>query len=263
MLSTVPEPYLSSHTLSAQGNALAFTHDGNTLVVGGFPLEAWDWKNAKKLWQRGEKSELIYALAVSPDDKTVVTAGLGGWTLWDIKTGKPLWENASGSSLGDSATGVAFSPEGKRVAVATMGGELLIGDVATKTRLRKQTVAAGQRLICVAWSDDGKWLATDGESLKDHQESVTLWDAETGQERFRLPYRTRWTNSLAFLPKSSILAVTTMAGEIHLYDIEQQKVRKTFRHSSAITGLSVSKDGKRIAISSDSGEARYWDITQE
>lgn len=257
-----PAP-LPPRLLSAPGNALAFSHDGQTLITGGFPLEAWDWKNARQLWQEGEKSDLLYALAVSPDDKMVATAGISGWTVWELKTGKALWRNPSGYSLGDAATGVAFSPDSKKLAVASMGGELRIYEWGTRKCLRRQTVAAGERLLCVAWSSDGKWLATDGEGPQGQKESVTLWDAQTGQERFQIPYHTRWTNSLVFLPQLPVLAIATMEGDVQLYDVEQRKLKQTFHHSSTITGLSLTLTGKRIAISSDSGEARYWDVRQE
>ncbi|MBL9127352.1 MAG: hypothetical protein JNL97_06885, partial [Verrucomicrobiales bacterium] len=58
--------------------------------------------------------------------------------------------------------GVAFDPEAKRVAWAT-GDELVVHDVAaTNTPVLFRTRAHADVVRAVAWSADGRWLATGG-----------------------------------------------------------------------------------------------------
>jgi WD40 repeat protein len=75
---------------------------------------------------------------------------------------------------------VAFSPDGKAVAVATWGNAIQLHDVASGKELPR---GAGlqQPAFQVAMTPDGTTLATaDGSS------SVALWDAATGEPRRRL-----------------------------------------------------------------------------
>ena len=77
---------------------------------------------------------------------------------------------------GDStvvASNLAFSPDGKRIARASGGAMVRCWDSETGEelmRLRSQDDA----LLCVAFSPDGRWLATGGLG------TITLWDARTG-----------------------------------------------------------------------------------
>src|SRR5262249_13798617 len=71
-----------------------FTPDGKTLVSGDFGsyVRVWDVETGKELraWQTHKR--VVYALAVSPDGKTLATGGDNDSTirLWDLATGKEL-----------------------------------------------------------------------------------------------------------------------------------------------------------------------------
>ena len=73
---------------------------------------------------------------------------------------------------------VAFSPDGRRVAVLAGGGLVRVWDVATAGPVFDLDGASE----AVAYSPDGSRLATTGEGR-----FATLWDAETGHRLCTLP----------------------------------------------------------------------------
>jgi WD40 repeat protein len=101
--------------LEHRGNIrdMTFSCDGKYLLTGSFDGMA-------RLWQVETgtlKTALLHrraveAVAISPDDKTLLTGVQGQMRLWDAATGKPLGAAVRDDS-GNRHTGVAFSPDGK------------------------------------------------------------------------------------------------------------------------------------------------------
>jgi WD40 repeat protein len=59
----------------------------------------------------------------------------------------------------------------------------------------------------VAFSKDGRWLATSGRTAKEDDYEVLLWDAEKWEVKQTFRGLTEWVHVVAFSPDGKILAV--------------------------------------------------------
>jgi len=177
----------------AAASACVFSPDGKLMATGGYEVEKGVYY--ARLWEVGTGKELRRfpagsfpgpangrkrALAFSPDGATLAGGGWGDTRLrlWDAATGKEL---TVFPKTGEDIVSVAFSPDGKTIAVA--GDNVYLYDPSTgKERLRIERRA--QRLV---FSPDGSVLASVGTfKLKDQlYNGMRLWNVADGTRRAR------------------------------------------------------------------------------
>ncbi len=115
----------------------------------------------------------------------------------------------------------------------------------------------GKRVLCVAFSPDGRFLASG------HFEGIVrLWNVESGSKP---QLKTIATNaaavySMAFRPDAKILAIGG-ASAIHILQIDSGKEVKILSgHLSIVRSVAISTDGKTMASGSDDNTIKVWDI---
>lgn len=117
-------------------------------------------------------------------------------------------------------------------------------------------------MLTVAYSADGKWVATGG---KDG--IVWVWDTATGEVVARDGDYDYQVSTLDFAPEGALLAVGSMGGRLKLLDVAERKLLhdiSAHRHSdteqAAVDELEFSPDGSRVATASDEGCVRIWEV---
>jgi WD40 repeat protein len=237
----------------AEVSSLAFSPDGKRLAVGGGVLyhghvALLDAARGKLLWvSRDIGHQHRVTLAFSPDGKILCAASLGGpVTLLDVGTGAIRRTLAA-----KRVVSVAFSPDGKQVAAATAGGkglnEVRLWEAGTGKLLR--TIPQGRGAI--AFSPDGKLLATAGED-----NAVSIWDAGTGKLKRTL--KGKPAGVITFSRDGKTLAcIEGQAGAVSLRDVATgERVRKL--DDGPVSQAAFSQDGKVLVAWGSKGGLRRW-----
>jgi WD40 repeat protein len=220
--------------------------------------------------ERGVRSDVIAHLpvevgsvAVSADGRRIAVLGaaaVGGpahVVLVDRATGAPAWDvPAEGSA--DSAEGrVAFSPDGRRLAVGTYDGSVAVVDAASgRTLVRRQTDKI--RIGSLLWSRDGAVLFEGG-----HDGVLRRLDPGTLEPAPRAPLLTseRTLTDIAASSDDRTLAVSAEDGTIHFVDARSGQVvgAPLDSEGSELQSVAFSPDGRWVTAMSRDGALRLWD----
>lgn len=164
-------------------------------------------------------------------------------------------------SLG-SVVSVAFSPDGKTLAIAGMS--VCVADLATRQIRSTQPTDQGIA-TCVAFSPGGRILAST-----DNLGEVLLWPPATRAHTATLGWDPNWTtdgnsnvhaHSVAFSPDGRTLAAGYDGVPVQLWDVAPRKSTALNSGDLDPTAGSVafSPDGKSLAIGGSPG-AQIWDV---
>jgi WD40 repeat protein len=216
-------------------------------------VELWDASDFKSLRPLTEPGEGVLAIcAAAPDGRHLAVVRESGLRIVEAATGKTL--SAFASRPGQFAP-VAFAPDGKRVAAATIdglwtsdfraSGLIHVWDVATG---KEAAVPASHRSIVgfVRFLPDGKTVLTVG-----HDDVASLWHSATGK---LLHHFTIGDNPFGcdLSPDGATLAAPgNDIGSVTLWDVAkgQQRTTWSIKNGFWIAHLTFSPDGKMLAVS--------------
>jgi len=186
-----------------------------------------------------------------------------------------VWDGQTGQEIGTLGThkreirGVVFSRDGEFLASTSSDGIVKLWDDAKwldKKRLDEKKVArlvlhtrvAGPGLS-VAFSPDGRWLATGGE-----ENTVKIWDAHGGAELRTLRGHTGDIYAVAISPDGRWVASGGEDSTVKVWDAHNDyRLARTFRgHTGIVSSLSISPDSRRLVSGSRDATVKVWDLTQ-
>jgi len=219
-------------------------------------------------------SDAVKSLTFSPDGKMLASASDDGTIkLWEVISGK-LRATAQNEIRQDYF--VAFSPDGKLLATTARFETFNLWDVTTG---QKKAKFYPDLVTSVAFSNDGALMAVGG-----RHNPLTLWDMKTGLEKAALKGHDEPVQSVVFNNDGSVLAsgswsgrtksvqAVTIAnrrlvadsiphyGTIKVWDVPTGKTKATIEVESFPRTLSITPDGRFLALGSKDGTIELWDV---
>jgi WD40 repeat protein len=171
--------------------ALAFSRDGETLVLGGLPsadgpIQLWDIGSGRRIRTMGAAgNHPIGALAASPDGTLLVSGHENGkFFFWDARTGTALrCYDFSPKSKARIVPVMAFSPDGWNLAAAAYAMDdplttfLKIVDLRTGGVRELSQVPEPIKSLC--FTPDARRLISARGSWPHSDTCVKIWDLRT------------------------------------------------------------------------------------
>ena len=239
-----------------EGIEVAFSvTEGDGTLSGRFALE-------KATTDAGGRAQAILTLGSDPGTNTVEAmvlgvelvefsaVGAGTPSLPSMEGGPHTWHLPDGAisrlgkgrlSRGDR--GLAFSPDGRLLAVASDAGTWLYDAMTSRP---VALLPVGYQVMSVAFSPDGSRLAS----------ADLLWDVAAGTHTPLEPYY-----SVAFSPDGTMLALGTYDSKIKLWDMEAGTTTATYEgHRSTVYSVAFSPDGTKLVSGSLDFTVRLWDV---
>jgi WD40 repeat protein len=140
--------------------ALAYSRDGRLLASAGGtgqdPIAVWEAATGKKILSLNPSRGISWSVAFSPDCHCLACVTGIDCPLIDVASGKKIRTILSKDK--DNVYRAAFSPDGRRLAIACQGQTVRLWEVATAQELASLQVSGGQP-GGVAFSPDGRYLA--------------------------------------------------------------------------------------------------------
>ncbi len=161
-------------------------------------------------------------------------------------------------------TALAFSPDGKEIA-ASGYHEVTLWSPADG-RLNRRLGGTAERVYEIAYSPDGKWLAT-ASGDPGQSGAVTLWIAEPsggGKPARDLLETTDSVFAVAFSPDSKKLAAAGADRAIRVWEVDSgRQIALIEDHADWILDVAFSPDGNRLASASRDKTCKVFDIAKK
>jgi WD40 repeat protein len=148
-----------------------------------------------------------------------------------------------------------YSPDGKRIAIASGDDIVRIQDAVTGKKLAALPTGQGDEVISAAWSPDGKRIAT----VSSAERGARIWNAATGAQLGWLLVPDSLPKSAAYSPDGKHMVFATYEKTARVFDVTTgRQLAVLSGHGGPVNFAAYSPDGSRIVTASSDKTARIW-----
>jgi WD40 repeat protein len=249
-------------------SSVAYSRDGSVLAAIAGPRVVLLDPATGAIRRRGPSVGGIGRIVFSPTAPVLAITGNANVTLWNVATGRTRQLlHGRPAALGLAASSIAFSPDGKRMAVTFESGQgtngILLVDTSTGRTLavRGQPFGGGQRGVLfeeVAFSPDGKRLGAAEHPLGGGGRYDIL-DARTLKLVRKLNRLPEVEATAVAFGSGGRLAFGAADGTAGLESADTGRSILAYQGSTAaVDQITFSPDGRLVATASADGTLRVW-----
>ncbi|MBL8809745.1 MAG: PD40 domain-containing protein [Planctomycetaceae bacterium] len=207
-------------------------------------------------------SVAIPTVAVSPDGGNVYAPLNNGGELamWDLTTGDQtlVFKGQHASQIWC----VGISPDGSTVATTSRDKTAKLWDAKTGDLLATME-CQNDRLNCLTYSPSGKYIVTGTGKQWPHSPkgpvSARIWDATTGKQVSEFKVHQDTIRDARFSADETHVLTSSEDHTARLWEVVTGKETHVFSHTSSITSMAFSPDGKKILTASAGWQSHYID----
>lgn len=248
------------HTLSVSGGAItriAFSSKGDWIALASAhagQVVVWDWRAETHVLKQQAHTNIVDAVAFSPDGRAVVTGSKDGRIkLWSVQTGFCITTFSSHRAEVTALTFVANDT----IASASIDGTVRAFDIR---RYRNFRIMVGpppvRKFVCIASDAAGDLIAA---GCSDTFE-IVVWSLRTGQVVELLNGHTGPVSGVSFRPNRGTLASSSWDNTIRLWDMYERKGScEVLEHNKEVLDVTYRPDGRELAGCTAAGEIVMWD----
>lgn len=230
--------------------SMVLSADAQWLVSTGSDREVHLWTLPEGEFAHTLKADFynLLAVAITPDNRTLISGGLDGIRLWSIGNQRSRYTLARFLPV----SAIAPHPNGEWLASGTTTGEVQLWNIETGQRL--STLGAHRQAVTsVAFTPNGDVLITAG-----RDRDLKLWDLTNAAAVRTLADHVGEIGAIALHPTQPMVAVAA-ENWVYVWDWQQANLLGVWELAPDwISSLAWSPNGQQLATGDLGGEIRIW-----